>query len=121
MEHESKLDRSKAWRFLALAGVASFLIYSVGNRFDPVSEPLRPQGERKAVPDFTLTQLGGGAWSLRENRGKVLLLNFWATWCGPCRRETPELVNLHHRYSRHGMEVIGITLDERQADVPPFV
>ena len=108
-------------RFVALAGAAAFVIYALGNRFDPVSMPLKPEAERRVMPDFTLAQLGGGQWSVAESRGKVLLLNFWATWCPPCRMETPELVNLHQRYSPQGFEVVGISLDERQSAVPPFV
>jgi thiol-disulfide isomerase/thioredoxin len=118
---ESSPGWRRALRFVALAGVAAFVIYALGNRFDPVSMPLKPTKERRAMPDFTLAQLGGGRWSVAQSRGKVVLLNFWATWCPPCRMETPHLVNLHERYREQGFEVIGISLDERQSVVPPFV
>ena len=73
------------------------------------------------MSSFRLPQVSGGEWALSGNRGKVLLLNFWATWCPPCRMETPELVKLHQRYAAQGFEVVGISLDEQQSAVAPFV
>jgi thiol-disulfide isomerase/thioredoxin len=74
------------------------------------------------MPAFSLPAIGGGDWRMAEQRGKVLLVNFWATWCPPCRRETPELVELHKRYAERGFSVVGITLDdEPERVVPEFV
>ncbi len=72
----------------------------------------------KSAPDFTLKMKTGGNFRLAEHRGEVLFINFWASWCGPCRQEMPILDELHSRYRSAGFNVIGITIDEdpRKAD-----
>jgi len=62
----------------------------------------------KPAPAFALDDLGGKEVSLKSYRGKALLINFWATWCGPCRVETPWLVELRNKYASQGFEVLGI-------------
>ena len=74
------------------------------------------------APDFTLKDLGGKLVKLSDYKGKVVLLNFWATWCGPCKDEIPDLVKVHDLFKKKGFVVLGISLDdEPQVDVPPFV
>ena len=80
-----------------------------------------PEAKRKAAGDFTLRTLDGESWSLAERRGKVVLVNYWATWCPPCRTETPGLVRLANEYKSRGLEVAGISLDEDRSLVPQFV
>jgi len=58
--------------------------------------------------DLTLSDAGGRKVKLRDLRGKVVVLNFWATWCGPCRLETPWLVELRDKYAAKGFEVLGV-------------
>ena len=65
----------------------------------------------KPAPDFTLEDLGGNKISLSSFKGKPLLINFWATWCGPCKIETPWLVELQNDYGRTGFEVVGISTE----------
>jgi thiol-disulfide isomerase/thioredoxin len=113
--------RPRFVRFVLLAGAAAFVIYALGPRFAPASTPFRSPQERKILSDFTLTRVGGGDWRLADGRGKVLLVNFWATWCPPCRMETPELVKLYERYKDEGFEIAGISLDENPSAVPAFV
>ncbi len=79
-----------------------------------------PEAKRKAAGDFTLQTLDGGRWSLAEQRGKVVLVNYWATWCPPCRTETPGLVRLANEYRSRGLEVAGIALDEDRNLVREF-
>jgi cytochrome c biogenesis protein CcmG/thiol:disulfide interchange protein DsbE len=62
----------------------------------------------KPAPAFALEDLGGQKLSLASLRGKAVLINFWATWCGPCRLETPWIVELRQKYSAQGFEVIGV-------------
>jgi len=69
----------------------------------------------EAAPAFQLNDLAGKPVSLAEARGKIVLLNFWATWCGPCRAEIPDLVDLQKRYADK-LEIIALTTDEDDSD-----
>lgn len=66
----------------------------------------------KAAPDFALEDLSGNTVNLSASKGRVVLLDFWATWCPPCLMSIPELVGLQHKYRDQGLEVIGISLDD---------
>lgn len=63
----------------------------------------------KPAPDFTLDDLAGKQVSLTTYRGKAVMINFWATWCAPCKIETPWLVELHNKYASQGFEILGIS------------
>ena len=63
------------------------------------------------APDFALKDLSGNTFSLSSTRGKVVILDFWATWCPPCRKEIPHFVDLYKDYRAKGLEVIGVSLD----------
>jgi cytochrome c biogenesis protein CcmG/thiol:disulfide interchange protein DsbE len=65
----------------------------------------------KPAPDFTLPDLSGKDVSLSSLKGKPLLINFWATWCGPCKIETPWLVELQNDYGRTGFQIVGISTE----------
>jgi cytochrome c biogenesis protein CcmG/thiol:disulfide interchange protein DsbE len=65
----------------------------------------------KPAPDFSLQDLSGKKISLADYKGKALLINFWATWCGPCKVETPWLVELRNQYAPKGFEIIGISAE----------
>ncbi len=68
------------------------------------------------APEFKVTSLDGQPLSLVADRGKVVLLNFWATWCGPCRAEIPDLIELQTRY-KDRLQIIGLTVDEDDANL----
>ncbi len=68
------------------------------------------------APDFTLEDLSGKKVSLASYRGKAVLINFWATWCGPCKIETPWLVELRNQYASKGFEILGVSLDDLDPD-----
>ncbi|MBI4425032.1 MAG: TlpA family protein disulfide reductase [Elusimicrobia bacterium] len=82
-------------------------------------EPKAPSNE--PAPDFQAKTLGGKALSLSGLKGKVVLLDFWATWCGPCEDTIPHLVRTYGRLKDRGLEVVGISLDDDAEDVPAFV
>jgi peroxiredoxin len=63
------------------------------------------------APDFKLATISGEEFHLSDFRGKVVMLNFWGTWCPPCRKEIPDLVNLQTKYKKDGLEIVGITLN----------
>ncbi|MFZ1135663.1 MAG: TlpA disulfide reductase family protein [Candidatus Korobacteraceae bacterium] len=70
--------------------------------------------------NFTLTDLKGKKWSLKELQGKVVLVNFWSTWCPPCRKEMPDLESLYQRFAEQGFVVLAIS-DEDVGKVKPFI
>lgn len=77
--------------------------------------------EGAAAPDFSLPDLDGHSVSLSDFKGKVVVVNFWATWCPPCRAETPDFVRMQAKYRARGLEFIGLSLDAGGArDVRPF-
>ena len=65
-----------------------------------------------AAPDFTLKALEGPNMRLQEQRGKVVLVNFWATWCGPCRKEMPHLNRIAEKYRASGLVLLGVNVDD---------
>ncbi len=71
----------------------------------------------KAAPDFVLTNLSSKTVRLSDFKGKVVLLDFWATWCAPCREEIPELIQLQRQYAGKEFTVLGVALDEEGAAV----
>jgi cytochrome c biogenesis protein CcmG/thiol:disulfide interchange protein DsbE len=70
----------------------------------------------KAAPAFTLEDLSGKKVSLASYKGKAVLINFWATWCGPCKIETPWLVELRDQYAPKGFEILGVSTDDLDRD-----
>jgi peroxiredoxin len=76
--------------------------------------------EHLPAPDFSLPELSGQNLSLSTYRGKVVLLDFWATWCDPCREEIPRFVELQSHYGDQGLQIIGISMDDGPDPVRPF-
>ena len=77
-------------------------------------------GPSAAAPDFTLRTMNGPNLRLAEQRGRVVMVNFWATWCGPCRQEMPQLDRLYQKYKSSGFVLLGVNVDDdtrKAADV----
>lgn len=72
--------------------------------------------EQKPLPEFSMTTLDGKRVSSNDLKGKVLLIDFWATWCGPCKKAAPALQALHEKYGKKGLVVIGANTSERGPD-----
>jgi peroxiredoxin len=79
-----------------------------------------PSAAPDRASDFTLRSLDGHTVHLADLRGRTVLLNFWATWCAPCRVETPWLVDLDHRCRAQGLTIIGVSMDDSREAVPTF-
>lgn len=78
--------------------------------------------DRKPAPDFALKDADGKDVKLSDYRGKVVLLNFWATWCGPCQLEIPWFIDFQKQYQSQGLEIIGVSMDDEGWPViKPFV
>jgi len=89
-------------------------------QFAEAMAKLEADDAKRQTADFTLQDLQGKPWHLRDLKGKVVLVNFWATWCPPCRKEMPDLQALYDKYKDRGFLVLSIS-DEEAAKVSPFI
>ena len=89
-------------------------------QFSEALSKLEAADAARQQADFTLSDLQGNPWHLRNLKGKVVLVNFWATWCPPCRKEMPDLQALYDKYKDQGFVVVSIS-DEQAAKVQPFI
>jgi thiol-disulfide isomerase/thioredoxin len=103
-------------RFVLVASAVVLLVLAFRT---PSGGSLRPPDQRRALSSFQLSAVRGPSWALEQQRGSVVLLNFWATWCPPCRRETPDLVALSKTYGPRGLQIAGISMDDEPASVVP--
>lgn len=83
-------------------------------------EPAVGMTEGSRAPDFTVTTVGGESITLSELRGKAVLLNFWGTWCGPCRREMPEFQRAYDRFRQAGFEILAIAFNDTFEAIASF-
>ena len=77
-------------------------------------------GDINKAPDFTLTAMNDSMYTLSKLEGKVVLINFWATWCGPCRMEIPEFNEMHKSYHEKGLEILGISVSDNKKQLKNF-
>ena len=106
---------------IVVAIVLVFAIYKMSRRGVGTSKPAGPSSAVHAVaPDFSLQDLNGQPLELASYRGKVVLLDFWATWCTPCRGEIPHFVEFQDKYREQGLQVLGISMDDDAKPVRKF-
>ena len=102
--------RSQVWLFCFLAGMV--LLGSVRWHWMRQGPGLKPVAERTAAGALELPQLGGGEWRLADHYGQVVLVNYWATWCEPCRDEMPGLMQVAREAGPKGLAVVGVSMDD---------
>ena len=107
-----EMDESRRGWLAAFILAAVALGVFMTLRHGPVSAGgMTPVARRQSAPNMEFEQLDGGTWRLRDHLGHVVLINLWATWCGPCREETPGLVQLFNEEGPKGVAVVGLSLD----------
>jgi peroxiredoxin len=88
----------------------------------PLRTPVKEVSKRQDAPDFELKDVNGKAVRLSDYRGKVVLLDFWATWCGPCKMEIPWFMEFERKYKDRGFAVLGLSMDDDGwQSVKPFI
>jgi len=119
--------RKRRWEILMLVSLATGILWTLVSRVPsavdaPLSTSPSPR-EGFLAPDFTLDTLDGTKATLSELRGRIVLINLWATWCPPCRAEMPALENAYKQYKDSGVVVLGlnVTNQDSEKDIPPFV
>ena len=125
---ESNLpSRMKRWEILMLVSLVAAILWTVVSRVPsavgaPLSSSPSPR-EGFLAPDFTLNTVDGKEVTLSELRGKIVIINLWATWCPPCRAEMPALENAYEQYKDSGVVILGlnVTNQDSEKDIPPFV
>jgi len=119
--------RAPAYPYIELASLVRYehvdAPLNLGNdqgQFHAAMERLETDDRKREHVEFALRDLSGKTWTFSDLRGKVVLVNFWATWCPPCRKEMPDLETLYQRFESKGFVVLGIS-DEKAEKVEPFI
>lgn len=108
---------------LAAAAVFGMLVLNVNcGSTRSVKAAVKPEKDRKSAPEFSLKDVHGRTVKLSDYKGKVILLNFWATWCGPCKIEIPWFKEFETTYKNKGFAVLGVAMDDEGWEiVKPYV
>lgn len=96
----------------AASAALALLLASCSRPSSSPARELKSQGQRKPAPNFSLKDADGNAVNLADYRGKVVLINFWATWCGPCEAEIPWFIEFEKKYKDQGFAVLGVSMDD---------
>jgi peroxiredoxin len=112
------MDRVRNWKRLAASLILVVLVAACSE-----SGAAAPQGVNtgNVARDFTLETVEGNSVSLKDHRGQVVLINFWATWCPPCRAEIPDLQSTYLERREDGFVVLGVNVEEPLAEVQQFM
>lgn len=91
-----------------------------GPQFDAAMKRLQADDDARRAVDFTLKDVEGKTWALKDLKGKIVLVNFWATWCPPCRKEMPDLDAIYKQFKGNGLVILSIS-DETADKVVPYI
>ncbi len=119
--NQSNLQPRNPLVLVVVVLVVAFMLY-FGTHQARRNGPSTPRITQSTVaPDFSLESLDGPAMRLSDLRGKAVLLNFWATWCGPCKIEMPWFVDLQKQYGPQGLQIVGVAMDDAsKEDISKF-
>jgi thiol-disulfide isomerase/thioredoxin len=104
--------------FFALGAAPAWSQSKINFKVIPILQPMK---DAAPTPDFSLTNAEGKKISLKDFRGKTLFLNFWATWCEPCREEMPAMENLYQEYKNNNFIVLAVNVKDRRQEALAFV
>ncbi len=118
-----KAVKSRGGKSLVLLVVLFLLLGCEQTQSKQAPQKSIPEGPRVGfrAPGFSVPALDGRSLSLADYRGKVVMINFWATWCIPCRVEMPSMENLYEKYGGRGFEILAVSGGESQSVVQPFI
>ena len=105
---------------IVIGAMLSFALFAQDLAKSATPEGVCDANVRTANLDFTLKDINGKSVDLNTHKGKVILLDFWATWCPPCKKEIPGFIELYKTYSERGFVVLGVSMDDSIKDVQKF-
>jgi peroxiredoxin len=117
-------DGQPAGGYVALAELARYEHMQVSldaPQYKAAMAKLEADDAKRQDANFTATDLAGKSWSLKDLKGKVVLVNFWATWCPPCQKEMPDLEALYNQYKEQGFVILAFSEDDETNKVAPFI
>jgi len=107
------LMKFTSWATITAAGAICLLLAACGVSQNSTHEGSKLDKDRRNAPEFALKDVNGATVRLSDYRGKVVLLNFWATWCDPCRMEIPWFIEFEQKNKDRGFAVIGVSMDDQ--------
>ena len=107
---ENKPNYRRLFQYLLFA-VAVLWIALASQSWTDQKAGVRAVKDRTRMADLVFPQMNGSSWRLSDHRGEVVLINYWASWCGPCRQETPGLIDLARDYRYKGLSIVGVSMD----------
>jgi cytochrome c biogenesis protein CcmG, thiol:disulfide interchange protein DsbE len=107
-------------QLLLAAGLLASLLTVTGCHSTSHGDAAQKGAIGTAAPEFSIADINGRKLSLADYKGKVVLLNFWATWCGPCEKEIPQFIELQNQCGPKGLQIVGLSMDDSDKPVHAF-